>query len=277
MLQNSYNDTIYPLYSQANQQFPLLPFIDAINTNNPRYQKFFQEWTNVDFVKFVEFFNVDEAKGWLSKSRSINIDSKIYSFNNNDHHFLSNIAEIKYIDINQYDNCMTNITIKWAFHETPFGVVLIAAIDNYLCALFFVENNNPTNSLIKLQKQWPMAKLEPDYVALESFVSILKSNLKGVTAKPLAIILKGTLFQIMAWKTLLRIPEGIVLAYKDLAKLVGNSKACRAVGTAIRENPISYLIPCHRIIQTNGSFGNYHWGQERKRALLAIERARILN
>jgi len=270
MLQDGYNDTIYSLYSQANQQCYLLPFTDAISTNNPYYQKFFQEWTNVDFVKFVEFFNVDTAKGWLAKSRSINIDSKIHSLNN-DSNFVSNTVEVKY-----YDNCMTNITIKWAFHGTPFGVVLIAAIDNYLCALFFVESNNPKNSLNKLQKQWPMARLEPDCVALEPFVSILKSDLKGVTAKPLAIILKGTIFQIMAWKVLLSIPEGIVLAYKDLAKSIGNPKACRAVGTAIGENPISYLIPCHRIIQANGSFGNYHWGQERKRALLAIERARAL-
>lgn len=276
MLQDSYNDVIYSLYNQAKQQYSLLPFTNAIDKNNHHYQKLFQEWTNVDFVKFVEFFNAVTAKSWLSKSRSINIDSKIYLFNNNSH-FVSNITEVKCIDSNKDDNCMTNMTIKWAFHETLFGIVLIAAIDKYLCALFFVENNNPKNSLRKLQKQWPMAKLEPDYVALEYFISILKSCLKGVTVKPLAIILKGTLFQIMTWKALLRIPEGIVLAYKDLAKLVGNPKACRAVGTAIGENPISYLIPCHRIIQTNGLFGNYHWGQERKRALLAIERARTLN
>ena len=89
------------------------------------------------------------------------------------------------------------------------------------------------------------------------------------------IMLKGTNFQIKVWEALLRIPTGTAVTYQDVATAVGSPGAVRAVGTAIGKNPISYLIPCHRVIRKNAEFGNYGSGSARKKAILGWEAAQI--
>ena len=93
--------------------------------------------------------------------------------------------------------------------------------------------------------------------------------------KPIKVLLKGTPFQLKVWEALLKIPAGCLLAYKDVAERVGDSKASRAVGTAVGQNPIAYLIPCHRVIRETGVLGDYRWGSARKKALLAWEGSRV--
>jgi AraC family transcriptional regulator of adaptative response/methylated-DNA-[protein]-cysteine methyltransferase len=93
---------------------------------------------------------------------------------------------------------------------------------------------------------------------------------------PLQLLLKGTNFQIKVWEALMRIPEGSVVSYEDLARSIGSPKSSRAVGSAVGKNPVAYIIPCHRVIRREGIIGNYHWGPERKKALLGWEWARTV-
>ena len=84
----------------------------------------------------------------------------------------------------------------------------------------------------------------------------------------------GSNFQIKVWEALMRIPPGHIVSYQDLARFIGKPGAVRAVGSANGRNPISYLIPCHRVLRKSGALGGYHWGVARKQAMLAVERAR---
>ena len=95
------------------------------------------------------------------------------------------------------------------------------------------------------------------------------SNLKKVK-----LHLKGTPFQIKVWNALLHIPSGSLKSYLDIAGEIGDAKASRAVGTAIGSNPIAYLIPCHRVITSSGNLGGYHWGIDRKSAIIGYEASR---
>jgi AraC family transcriptional regulator of adaptative response/methylated-DNA-[protein]-cysteine methyltransferase len=87
--------------------------------------------------------------------------------------------------------------------------------------------------------------------------------------------IKGTLFQLKVWETLLTIPMGRLTTYGDIAKKIKNAKASRAVGSAIGDNPVAFLIPCHRVIQSSGIFGQYMWGAKRKTAIIGWEAARL--
>jgi AraC family transcriptional regulator of adaptative response/methylated-DNA-[protein]-cysteine methyltransferase len=91
------------------------------------------------------------------------------------------------------------------------------------------------------------------------------------TPTPLSVLVRGTNFQVRVWEALLRIPAGSVSTYEDIASAVGQSGATRAVGSAVARNPVAYLIPCHRVIRKTGAFGGYHWGPERKIAMLMRE------
>ena len=93
--------------------------------------------------------------------------------------------------------------------------------------------------------------------------------------KDIKLHLKGTDFQLKVWETLLKIPVGGLTTYGDIAAGINNPRACRAVGTAVGENPVAFLIPCHRVIRASGELGNYHWGEIRKSAMIGWEAAKV--
>jgi AraC family transcriptional regulator of adaptative response/methylated-DNA-[protein]-cysteine methyltransferase len=94
------------------------------------------------------------------------------------------------------------------------------------------------------------------------------------SGRPLALLVRGTNFQVQVWNALLRIPAGRFAAYEDIAGAIGSPRAMRAVGTAVGRNPIAFLIPCHRVIRASGAIGGYRWGLSRKRAMIAWEAGR---
>lgn len=114
--------------------------------------------------------------------------------------------------------------------------------------------NMPTwSKIIKLPRHWSTASLDAQIDA------------------PLKLHLRGTNFQIKVWEALLSIPTGALTTYEHIATQIGNPRAVRAVGSAVGDNPIAYLIPCHRVIRKSGEFGNYLYGSARKKAILARE------
>jgi len=150
----------------------------------------------------------------------------------------------------------------------------MAALEGRLCALSFLGGEAPEAALADLRERWPLAAAHHDPQGLAPLAQALEDRFLCAPRRPLSLILQGTPFQLKVWEALLAIPEGRVLSYGDLARYLGDPGASRAVGAAVGRNPIAYLIPCHRIIQASGALGDYHWGPERKRAILALERAR---
>jgi AraC family transcriptional regulator of adaptative response/methylated-DNA-[protein]-cysteine methyltransferase len=160
-----------------------------------------------------------------------------------------------------------DLTIYYGYHDTPVGTVLIAVQDNdHICFLGFTESEPPV-TLKEIQNAWPSAKL----VASDKKTKTLIDKLFNKFGAAFPVRVCGTPFQLAVWRALTRVRPGKTRNYQAIARLIGKPRAQRAVGSAIGRNPVSLLIPCHRIIRSDGATGSYRGGAERKRALLALE------
>lgn len=157
--------------------------------------------------------------------------------------------------------------------ETLFGTCLIGQCPRGICHVSFDDSADGAAEMVALQAAWPQAQLWRDDTLAQRLAARIFSHNSNGGAEPLHVFVHGTSFQIEVWRALLQVPWGTLVSYGHIAMAIGRSKAVRAVGTAVGKNPVSVLIPCHRVIRENGEIGHYHWGVERKRALIAWERA----
>jgi len=157
-------------------------------------------------------------------------------------------------------------TIRWTTFDSPLGEMLIAATSKGICRLIFDDSE------ASLRRQFPNAIIVKDDGALKDLVEgALAAIDRPMAAPELPIDVAGTAFQEAVWRELKKIPPGETRSYSDIAAAIGNPKAVRAVGTANGDNHICVLIPCHRVIRSDGSLGGYGGGIERKKKLLASE------
>lgn len=168
----------------------------------------------------------------------------------------------------------TGLAIAYAVHDSPFGRALIGVSERGLCWLGFVAGGDESRSLRELEGDWPAARLVHDPAAVADPARRIFARAAGARLeRPLPVLLRGTSFQIKVWKALLAIPSGAVASYQDVARAIGSPAAVRAVGRAVGANPISLVIPCHRVTLKSGVVHNYRWGVDRKRTILALEAA----
>jgi AraC family transcriptional regulator of adaptative response/methylated-DNA-[protein]-cysteine methyltransferase len=158
-------------------------------------------------------------------------------------------------------------------HASPFGDCLLAQTARGVCALEFLQPETEDEALVRLRTLWENARIE-HAPKLTAAVAARIFDADAKRQAPLALLVKGTNFQIKVWEALLRIPAGRITTYAGIAGSLGAPRAARAVGSAIAANAIGYLIPCHRVIRNTGAFGEYRWGALRKRVLLSRELAR---
>jgi AraC family transcriptional regulator of adaptative response/methylated-DNA-[protein]-cysteine methyltransferase len=161
------------------------------------------------------------------------------------------------------------IVISHGFYASPFGECHIASTDKGVCWLSFISPSSREDSIKQLNDEWPNAKFAVDQGAHSALIKSLFDA--GAVRQPLFLHVKGSNFQLKVWEALLNIPAGSCCRYQDIAQQVDSPRAARAVGTAIGQNPISWLIPCHRVIRGTGVVGHYRWGSVRKQSLLLWE------
>jgi AraC family transcriptional regulator, regulatory protein of adaptative response / methylated-DNA-[protein]-cysteine methyltransferase len=169
-----------------------------------------------------------------------------------------------------YAKAGAGLIVTYGFSPTPFGLGIVAATDKGVCGLGFGDDE--ATMLADIRARWPKAEYRrSDAHAEKRMEEIFAANRDEML--PLHLI--GTPFQIKVWQALLAIPSGTFSSYGAIAERLENPKACRAVGAAVGRNPISWLIPCHRVLGASGALTGYHWGIERKRAMLAVEAAKL--
>jgi AraC family transcriptional regulator of adaptative response/methylated-DNA-[protein]-cysteine methyltransferase len=163
--------------------------------------------------------------------------------------------------------------ITYGFTDTPFGRALLASTARGLCHLAFVESGAEGAALAALAASWPHAPLRRDAGAAAHLAERIwdsSASAAGArTAAPLKLAVKGTNFQLKVWQALLELGSAGPTTYAALARAVGVAGGARAVGTAVGANPVAWLIPCHNVLRKDGALGAYHWGEDRKRAMLA--------
>lgn len=166
------------------------------------------------------------------------------------------------------------LTMRWGFHPSPFGVAVLVTTDHGLAGLAFADPGEEQAALADLTERWPAASVIEDAAATAPYARRVFETAEWSAERPLRVVLIGTDFEIRVWESLLTVPLGRATTYAALAERLGNRRASRAVGGAVGRNPLSFVVPCHRVIGTSGALTGYHWGLARKRAILGWEAAK---
>lgn len=264
-------DAIRFIKDNRREQPQLDAIAQSVNMSPFHFQRIFQEWVGISPKHFLQYLNVEYAKRILQETR-ISLLNTAYEVG------LSGTGRLYDLFVNiegmtpgEYRNGGENLAINYSFAETPFGEIIVASTGKGICRMEFTDDH--AASLDALVEKFPNAKFTQIVDELQQNALFIFTQ-DWNRLKEIKLHLKGTDFQIKVWNALLKIPAGSLATYADVAARINNPKACRAVGTAIGENPVAFLIPCHRVIRSSGEFGNYHWGEVRKTAMIGWEAAR---
>ena len=252
-----------------NHQLSLEMIAEHIQLNPLDLQRIFQQWADISPNTFFQYCSIINAKNALRETYITNVPPHPIAFSNT-FRFHNLFVKIEYMTPAEYTNGGANLEIFYSTHHSPFGRIFIASTIKGICHLAFIDNL--TAELAALIRQFPNARLIgiEESIHLEALI-VFNKNVERIS--PISVHLYGTAFQIKVWEALLNIPTTNLWTYATLAAKIGNPKASRAVGTAIAKNPIAYLIPCHRVIQSSGNLGGYRWTPIRKAAIIIWEAA----
>ncbi len=163
------------------------------------------------------------------------------------------------------------LTIRYGYHISPFGVALIMVTDRGLAGLAFNDAGSERAAFADMSSRWPNATYIEDMSATAPYAARIFDPAQWRAENPLRVVMIGTDFQLRVWDALLKIPMGKACSYSDIATGIGTPAASRAVGAAVGANPLSFVVPCHRVVGKSGALTGYHWGLTRKRAILGWE------
>ena len=167
------------------------------------------------------------------------------------------------------------LTISYGFHPSPFGTALVMATNRGLTGLAFADAGEEKAALSDMRGRWPRAACGEDSARTAPLAQRIFDSKLWREDRPLRVVLIGTDFEVRVWETLLKIPMGRATTYSDIAAKLDKPTASRAVGAAVGKNPVSFVVPCHRVLGKSGDITGYHWGLTRKRAMLGWEAGQV--
>lgn len=257
------------LEAHRRQQPSLEELAAEIGLSPFHFQKLFQRWAGVSPKRFLQHLTEQHARELLQASESVLATSFELGLSGSGRlHDL--MVTVSATTPGEVKTGGAGLEIAWGVHDSPFGLMFLAVTPRGICRLEFPDSDQPEIPLQRLADDWPTAGIvENPKQTLPVAQNIFPAT--GLPNGRFNLLLRGTNFQLQVWRALLRIPEGRVVSYGQLAEAVGCPSAGRAVGSAVGKNPIAYLIPCHRVLRGDGGIGGYRWGTERKLALLGKE------
>ena len=260
-------------YIQLNfkNQPSLEELAEKANLSPYHFQRLFSEWAGTSPKRFLQYISIGYAKKCLKENQASLFETALETGLSGTSRLHDLFVNIEGMTPGEYKNGGANLNVNYSFAETPFGNILVAATLKGICHLVFIEDEQI--ALEKLTTKFPAANFHHTLDPIQQNALFIFQN-DWSKLQEIKLHLKGTDFQLKVWETLLKIPVGKLSTYGSIANKVENPKACRAVGTAIGDNPVAFLIPCHRVIQASGALGGYHWGTERKMAMIGWEAAK---
>jgi AraC family transcriptional regulator of adaptative response/methylated-DNA-[protein]-cysteine methyltransferase len=263
-------------YIQTN--FKTQPGLDEvaekIHLSPFHFQRLFTEWAGVSPKKFLQYITVQYAKTILKDRQATLFDAAYDTGLSGTSRLHDLFIKIEGMTPGEFKNGGENLSINYSYAESPFGNILVASTAIGICYMAFADSEQ--EALAALQKNFPNAHYK-------QMVDLIQQNALYIFThdwnklNQIKLHLKGTDFQLKVWETLLKIPMGKLSTYGNIAEQIQSPKASRAVGSAIGDNPVAFLIPCHRVIQSTGLFGGYHWGGTRKVAMIGWEAAKTVD
>jgi AraC family transcriptional regulator of adaptative response/methylated-DNA-[protein]-cysteine methyltransferase len=243
----------------------------AVGLSPFHFQRLFSRYVGVSPKAFVGHLTFDHARAGLAAGQSL-LETAFDAGLSGPSRLHDLSLKIEAMTPGEYAKGGEGVAIDYGFHPSPFGSALVMATARGVCGIAFADEGQEKKALADMTARWPNARFTPAPERTQRYAEQIFRPAADRDA--LRLHLLGTPWQIKVWQALLAIPEGKTSTYRAIAALAGNRKASRAVGTAVGRNPIAWIIPCHRVLGSNGTLTGYHWGVERKRAMLAVEAAR---
>lgn len=250
----------------------LAEIAESLGISQFHFQRIFSEWAGVSPKQFLSYLTKENAKHLLretsvleaSLDQGLSGPSRLHDL----------FVTYESMTPGEYKHFGEGVTIYYGVHSCLLGFCFIAVTKRGLCKLAFFDQPIQGDDILKeLQQEWAHAEIVPDSQQTEAiYQQIFIQDNK--TDKPVHLLLKGTPFRLQVWQALLGIPSGRLVTYRTVAEFMDKPLAVRAVASAIANNPIAMLIPCHRVIRSSGALNQYRWGAERKAAIIALEQAK---
>lgn len=235
------------------------------------FQRLFTDWAGVSPKKFLQYLSLEHAKGILKDKQATLFDTAFETGLSGTGRLHDLFVNLEGMTPAEYKNGGAALHINYSLAESPFGNIIVASTAKGVCYLAFADDKQTAFDELKLQ--FPNAQY--NRVTDMHQQNALFIFRKDWTRLPeIKLHLKGTNFQLKVWDALLKIPMGGLSTYASIANEIGSPQANRAVGSAVGDNPVAFLIPCHRVIRSTGEYGQYHWGSTRKTAMIGWEAAK---
>lgn len=235
------------------------------------FQRMFQDWAGVTPKQFLQYLSVEHAKEMLKNTGATLFDTAFETGLSGTGRLHDLFIKVEGMTPGEYKNGGELLDINYSFAESPFGNLIVASTRKGICHMAFADEGGDT-ALIGLRNNFPNAKYSQVVDSIQQSALFI-FNQDWSKLGQIKLHLKGTHFQIKVWETLLQVPVGGLTTYAGLAEKAGHKGASRAVGSAVGNNPVAFLIPCHRVIRSTGEIGQYHWGSTRKNAIIGWEAA----
>ncbi|HEV8077487.1 MAG TPA: methylated-DNA--[protein]-cysteine S-methyltransferase [Marinobacter sp.] len=260
------------LVAHAAEQPTLAQVAAHVHLSPFYFQRLFCQWAGTTPKRFLQVLTVERSKPLLEQAQSVQEVSHRVGLSGSSR-LHDHFVQLEAMSPGEYRSKGKNVVINYGIHATPFGELFVASTQRGICRAGFVDFSPVSEQLAEVQKCWPLGQLiENPSAAGVDITGLFETTPPRQT--PLPLHLTGTNFQIAVWRALLHIPEGALVSYSHLAARLGRPSAARAVGNAIGANPVAFIIPCHRVIQSSGALGGYRWGSGKKQMIQVWERMR---
>ncbi len=244
---------------------------EKVNLSPFHFQRLFTEWAGISPKKFMQYLSLEYAKNLLKDKQATLFDTAFETGLSGTGRLHDLFINIEGMTPAEYKNGGKALIINYGFAESPFGNVIVASTTKGVCYMAFADE--PAVAFDHLKSQFPNAQFV-QITDLHQQNALLIFRKDWSQLPEVKLHLKGTEFQLKVWSALLSIPLGGLSTYSSIADNIQHPKASRAVGSAVGDNPVAFLIPCHRVIRSTGEFGQYHWGETRKSAIIGWEAAK---
>jgi AraC family transcriptional regulator of adaptative response/methylated-DNA-[protein]-cysteine methyltransferase len=247
---------------------------DAAGVTPDELHHLFRRWAGLTPKAFMQALTLDHAKGLLRNSASV-LDAALDSGLSGPGRLHDLFVTHEAMSPGEWKNGGDGMRLAFGFHPSPFGAAIVIASDRGLAGLAFADSGGEPAALADMKRRWPNATYVEDQARTATLAQRVFDTKLWRADQPLRVVLIGTDFEVRVWQTLLKIPLGKATTYSSIAANVDRPKASRAVGAAVGKNPVSFVVPCHRVLGKSGALTGYHWGLTRKQAMLGWEAGQI--
>ncbi|MEQ9287290.1 MAG: methylated-DNA--[protein]-cysteine S-methyltransferase [Cyclobacteriaceae bacterium] len=261
-------------YIQQNfkQQPTLEEVAEKVHLSPFHFQRLFTNWAGVSPKKFLQYISIQHAKRMLGSTQTTLFEAAYETGLSGTGRLHDLFVKIEGMTPGEFKNKGANLRINYSYQPSLFGNMLVASTEKGICYMGYSDDKN--RSFAELTGRFPNAEFVQETDTFQqNALQIYGGDWSQINQ--IKLHLKASDFQLKVWEALLKIPMGRLATYGQIAQKINKPTASRAVGTAIGSNPVAFLIPCHRVIQSTGAFGGYMWGPTRKTAIIGWEAAKI--